>query len=106
MTERKAHLDTLAVTLLVSCCFLWGLNQVAAKAAIPEVPPLWQAATRSLGGALLVFLWARLRDAMLSQSMMYILSIRRVAALALPTNGSSMVQPAVVLAITNCFAIR
>ena len=61
MPERKTHLDTLAVASLVGCCFLWGLNQVAAKAAMPEVPPLWQAATRSLGGALLVALWARLR---------------------------------------------
>ncbi|WP_298833627.1 DMT family transporter [uncultured Piscinibacter sp.] len=60
-TDRKAHLDTLAVTSLVFCCFLWGLNQVAAKVAIAEVPPLAQAAVRSLGGATLVFLWARLR---------------------------------------------
>ena len=61
MTERKSHLDTLAVASLVGCCFLWGLNQVAAKAAMPEVPPLWQAAARSLGGAGLVAMWARLR---------------------------------------------
>jgi drug/metabolite transporter (DMT)-like permease len=61
MAERKTHLDTLAVVALVGCCFLWGLNQVAAKAALPEVPPLWQAALRSLGGALLVAVWARLR---------------------------------------------
>lgn len=60
-SERKARLDTLAVTSLVLCCFLWGLNQVAAKVAIAEVPPLAQAAIRSLGGAVLVFLWARLR---------------------------------------------
>lgn len=57
-TERKARLDTLAVTSLVLCCFLWGLNQVAAKVAIAEVPPLAQAAIRSLGGAALVLLWA------------------------------------------------
>jgi len=61
MTDRKTHLDTVAVVSLVVCCFLWGLNQVAAKVAIAEVPPLWQAAIRSLGGAVLVFLWARLR---------------------------------------------
>jgi drug/metabolite transporter (DMT)-like permease len=61
MTDRKNHLDTLAVASLVFCCFLWGLNQVAAKVAIAEVPPLWQAALRSLGGATLVFVWARLR---------------------------------------------
>lgn len=57
-TERKTRLDTLAVTSLVLCCFLWGLNQVAAKVAIAEVPPLAQAAIRSLGGAALVLLWA------------------------------------------------
>jgi drug/metabolite transporter (DMT)-like permease len=61
MIERKHRLDTLAVASLVFCCFLWGLNQVAAKVAIAEVPPLWQAAVRSLGGAALVFAWARLR---------------------------------------------
>jgi len=61
MTERRSHLDTLAIVSLVGCCFLWGLNQVAAKAAMPEVPALQQAAFRSLGGALLVWLWARWR---------------------------------------------
>jgi drug/metabolite transporter (DMT)-like permease len=61
MIERKDHLDALAVASLVGCCFLWGLNQVAAKAALPEVPPLQQAAVRSLGGALLVWLWSASR---------------------------------------------
>jgi drug/metabolite transporter (DMT)-like permease len=59
--ERKSHLDTRAVVLLVLCCLLWGLNQVAIKAALPEIPPLWQAAARSLGSAVLVWLWARWR---------------------------------------------
>ena len=57
--QRKTHLDRLAVTSLVVLCFLWGLNQVAAKVAMPEVPALQQAAIRSVGGALLVWLWAR-----------------------------------------------
>jgi len=61
MPERKLHLDTTAIVLVVGCCLLWGLNQVAAKAALPEVPALWQAAARSLGGALLVALWALAR---------------------------------------------
>jgi len=61
MSERKSQLDTLAVGSLVLCCFLWGLNQVAAKAALPEIPALWQAALRSSGAALLVWLWARAR---------------------------------------------
>ena len=67
MTDRKAHLDTFAVTALVACCFLWGLNQVAAKAILVEVPALWQAAIRSAGAALLVWLWARRRGIALFQ---------------------------------------
>ncbi|HEX2539609.1 MAG TPA: DMT family transporter [Caldimonas sp.] len=61
MQERKAHVDALASSLLVFCCLLWGLNQVAAKAVLPEIPALWQAAARSVGAALLVWLWARQR---------------------------------------------
>jgi drug/metabolite transporter (DMT)-like permease len=59
--DRKARLDTRAVLLLVGCCLLWGLNQVATKVTLAEIPPLTQAATRSLGAALLVALWARWR---------------------------------------------
>jgi drug/metabolite transporter (DMT)-like permease len=61
MPDRKTRLDGVAVTWLVLCCFLWGLNQVAVKAALPQVPPLWQAGVRSLGAALLVFGWAHWR---------------------------------------------
>ena len=61
MPERKTHIDALAGGLLVVCCFLWGLNQVAAKAILPEVPALWQAALRSTGAAVLVWVWARQR---------------------------------------------
>ena len=68
MSDRKAHLDGLAVASLVLCCFLWGLNQVAAKAALPEVPALWQAAARSVGAALLVWGWASWRGVALFES--------------------------------------
>ena len=61
MTERRPRLDTLAVVSLVFCCVLWGLNQVAAKAALAGVPPLTQAALRSLGAAVLVLGWAAWR---------------------------------------------
>jgi drug/metabolite transporter (DMT)-like permease len=60
-TERKSHLDSFAVVSLLLCCVLWGLNQVAAKAALSEISPLWQAGLRSLGAAALVALWARWR---------------------------------------------
>jgi drug/metabolite transporter (DMT)-like permease len=61
MPDRKTHLDTLAVVSLVACSFLWGLNQSAVKAIIHEVPPLLQAAVRSVGGVTLVLLWAAFR---------------------------------------------
>jgi drug/metabolite transporter (DMT)-like permease len=60
-SERKLHLDRVAVASLLLCCVLWGLNQVAAKVALAEIPPLMQAAARSLGAAALVALWARVR---------------------------------------------
>lgn len=65
--ERKTHLDSKAVVLLLGCCVLWGLNQVAAKAALSEITPLWQAGLRSIGGALLVWLWAHWRGIPLFQ---------------------------------------
>jgi drug/metabolite transporter (DMT)-like permease len=59
--DRKHHLDSIAIASLLLCCVLWGLNQVAAKVALAEIPPLLQAAGRSLGAAVLVALWARWR---------------------------------------------
>jgi drug/metabolite transporter (DMT)-like permease len=62
MTDgRKDRLDARAVLLLVACCALWGLNQVASKVALAEVPPLLQAAVRSAGAALLLLAWAHWR---------------------------------------------
>jgi drug/metabolite transporter (DMT)-like permease len=54
-------LDPLATALIVFLCLCWGFNQVAIKLALPEIPPLLQAAVRSTGGALLVGIWALLR---------------------------------------------
>jgi drug/metabolite transporter (DMT)-like permease len=60
---RKTQLDALAVGSLVLCCFLWGLNQVATKVALSEIPPLWQAGVRSLVAGALVLAWAAWRRA-------------------------------------------
>lgn len=60
-SPRKDHLDLPAVTLLVLCCTIWGMNNVATKFALLDVPPLLQAALRSLGAAMLLALWARAR---------------------------------------------
>ena len=60
-TTRKLQLDRTAVIGLLACCLLWGLNQVAAKAAMSEIGPLWQAGLRSVIAAALVALWAAAR---------------------------------------------
>lgn len=61
MSNRRPHLDALAIASLIGCAALWGVNQSAAKFALHEMPPLGQAALRSLGAALLLALWARWR---------------------------------------------
>ncbi|MBC5763824.1 DMT family transporter [Ramlibacter albus] len=57
MVQRKEHLDTLAVTLLVACCLFWGLQQILIKSTVGEIPPLWQASMRFAGATLLLWLW-------------------------------------------------
>ncbi|RAI41120.1 EamA family transporter [Rhodoplanes roseus] len=39
----------------------WGLNQVAIKAAVPDIPPLVQGVIRSAGALLMLFAWSRAR---------------------------------------------
>jgi len=63
--DRKTRLDAVALLLIVGCCLIWGLNQVVTKVALAEVPPLTQAALRSLGAAVLVALWCRWRGVVL-----------------------------------------
>lgn len=58
---RRAHLDALAVALMLGCCVLWGLQQVVVKATLPALPTFLQAATRSTIAAVLVWGWARHR---------------------------------------------
>lgn len=54
-------LDAMAAAIVVMLCLSWGLNQVAAKLAIHDIPPLTQAAARSIVAALLIAGWCRLR---------------------------------------------
>jgi drug/metabolite transporter (DMT)-like permease len=61
MSERKLHLDGTAIVMIVTCCAIWGLAQVAAKVTLAQVPPLLQAGVRSLGAAVLLLAWARWR---------------------------------------------
>ena len=58
MSDRKTRLDAVAISSLVLCCALWGLNHTFTKLTLADVPPLVQAGLRSLGAAVLVALWA------------------------------------------------
>lgn len=58
---RQTRLDGRAIGLLLLCCALWGINQVAVKAGLTEIAPLWQAGLRSLVAAVLVWAWSAAR---------------------------------------------
>src|SRR3954470_14891439 len=61
MTERKHHLDGVAVSLLLACCLFWGFQQILIKTTVGEVPPLWQAALRFVGATALLAVWCVVR---------------------------------------------
>ncbi|MBV8745567.1 MAG: DMT family transporter [Xanthobacteraceae bacterium] len=61
LRSRSRPLDAGAASLIVLMCLLWGLNQVAIKFSLPDVPPFIQAVIRSTGGLLIVLGWVRLR---------------------------------------------
>jgi drug/metabolite transporter (DMT)-like permease len=50
-------LDLLAIVLTVILCLSWGLNQVAVKLALPDVPPVMQVTIRAAGATLLLAIW-------------------------------------------------
>jgi drug/metabolite transporter (DMT)-like permease len=60
-TAVTRPLDAAATSLMLLLCLLWGFNQVVIKLAIPDIPPLIQAAIRSLFAGFLVAAWAQAR---------------------------------------------
>jgi drug/metabolite transporter (DMT)-like permease len=54
-------LDAAASAIMVVLCLSWGLNQVAVKLSLPDIPPLMQATIRSIGALGVIVIWARLR---------------------------------------------
>jgi drug/metabolite transporter (DMT)-like permease len=61
MTTVRKPLDAFAVGLMLLLCMLWGLQQVAVKAAAPNMGPIMQLGLRSAIAALLVcaLIWWR-----------------------------------------------
>jgi drug/metabolite transporter (DMT)-like permease len=68
MIERKEHLDTLAISLLLACCLFWGFQQILIKTTVGEVPPLWQASLRFAGATVLLWIWCVVRGVKLFQA--------------------------------------
>lgn len=68
MAHAPRPLDATATAVVMLLCLSWGLNQVAVKLALPEIPPLMQAAARSLGALAMIVVVARLRGARLTAS--------------------------------------
>jgi drug/metabolite transporter (DMT)-like permease len=54
-------LDPLAAAVVVMLCLSWGFQQVAVKLAIHDIPPLTQAAIRSVVAVVLIYGFTRLR---------------------------------------------
>ena len=50
-----------AIALMLMLCLSWGFNQIAVKLVLPDVPPMLQALTRSIGAlpVLLIIGWFR-----------------------------------------------
>lgn len=62
MFERKPHLDSIAIALLIACCLFWGAQQVLVKATLAELAPIFQASLRFCGATLLLLIWCKARN--------------------------------------------
>ena len=60
-TAATRPLELGAAAVVVFLCLCWGFNQVAVKLALTDIPPLTQAAIRSTGAALIIWIYARSR---------------------------------------------
>src|SRR5205085_2026974 len=67
LAAQARPLESGAVALIVLTCLVWGLNQVAIKFALPDVPPIIQVIIRSGGGLLFVLAWTWWRRVRLFQ---------------------------------------
>ena len=59
MTNR--NLDITAMCILLILCASWGLQQVTIKVAMKGVSPILQSGIRSIGAAILVWVWMMVR---------------------------------------------
>lgn len=50
-----------AIALMLMLCLTWGFNQIAVKLVLPDIPPMLQAAIRSMGALPVLFIIGTLR---------------------------------------------
>ncbi len=62
MAQTAKPLDRFAAAIMLVLCASWGLQQIAAKAALADFAPITQAALRSLGASLAVGAFALARE--------------------------------------------
>jgi drug/metabolite transporter (DMT)-like permease len=60
-TPTSRPLSTSAIAVVLLLCISWGFNQVSVKLALPDFPPLMQAAIRSAGALVVVMIGVRIR---------------------------------------------
>jgi drug/metabolite transporter (DMT)-like permease len=58
IAPQARALEAGPIAVIVLMCVVWGLNQVAIKFSLPDVPPVIQVVIRSGGGLLIVLAWA------------------------------------------------
>ena len=59
--EKRDHVDTLAVGMMLMLTFAWGFNQVLIKVSTEGYSPIFLTFARSTMAALLVFAWCHFR---------------------------------------------
>jgi hypothetical protein len=55
---RRSAIGPAVGALLILLCAIWGVGQVAIKVGNQGISPLWHAAIRSAGSALLLWVWS------------------------------------------------
>lgn len=61
MKPDTSAIDIKAMALLIILCASWGLNQVAIKVAVADIPPVLQAGIRSIGATCLMLGWMTIK---------------------------------------------
>jgi drug/metabolite transporter (DMT)-like permease len=61
MLAQPEKIDIKAIALLAILCASWGLQQISIKIAVQSIPPALQGGIRSIGAAILLYLWMIVR---------------------------------------------